>query len=169
MPLDVEHHRKEAKRLVRAFRNGDAEAVRRAVAVLGERAAERFVLADAQHVLARENGYRTWPELKRSLEEVEEHVFATGRVYRPGEPVRVLIRRRHGSYLVTDEGTAVRLAGRPPGWRHAAERVVLEDSLNLSRSGAVFVPSAYPDLIDSLAARVAGASLAVFEAVLDLD
>jgi hypothetical protein len=169
MPLDLEHHRKEAKRLVRAFRAADAEAVSRARAVLGDRAAERFVLADAQHVIAREQGHRTWPELTRSLEAVEERIVDTGSVYRPGEPVRVLVRRRHRSFLVTDEGAAIRLAGRPPGWREAAERVVLEDSLNLSRSGAVFVPSVYPEMIASLAERVANVSLGVYEAVLDLE
>jgi hypothetical protein len=169
MPLDLEHHRKEAKRLVRAFRAGDPDAARRAEAVLGDRAAERFVLNDAQHVIAREQGYRTWPELKLSLEAVSERIVETGRSYRPGEAVRVLIRRRHRSYLVTDEGAAVRLAGRPPGWRDAAERVVLEGSLNLSRSGTVFVPSVYPELIESLAARVGDVSLAVYEAVLDLE
>jgi hypothetical protein len=169
MPLDLEHHRKEAKRLVRAFRAGDPEAVRRAEAVLGDRAARRFVLGDAQHVIAREHGHRTWPDLKRAFEEVEERVVETGRSYRPGEPVRVLVRRRHRSWLVTDEGAAIRLAGRPPGWREAAERIVLEDSLNLSRSGAVFVPSAYPDWIESLAERVADVSLGVYEAVLDLE
>jgi hypothetical protein len=169
MPLDLEHHRKEAKRLVRAFRAGDPDAARRAESVLGDRAAERFVLNDAQHVIAREQGHRSWPELKRSLEAVEERIVDTGRFYRPGEPVRVLVRRRHGSYLVTDRGAAIGLAGRRPGWRDAAERAVLEDSLNLSRSGAVFVPSVYPEEIESLAARVGDVSLAVYEAVLDLE
>jgi hypothetical protein len=52
MPFDLEHERKEAKRLVRAFRAGEPEAVHRAEAVLGARARERFGLSDAQHVVA---------------------------------------------------------------------------------------------------------------------
>jgi hypothetical protein len=66
--VDLERYRKDAKALVRAARGGDAEAWRRAEAVLGERARERFRLSDAQHVVAREHGYRTWPELKRAAE-----------------------------------------------------------------------------------------------------
>ncbi len=33
--------------------------------MLGERA-RRFLLSDAQHVVAREAGHRTWPELKQA-------------------------------------------------------------------------------------------------------
>lgn len=29
---------------------------------------DRFQLSDAQHVVAVERGYRSWPELKRALE-----------------------------------------------------------------------------------------------------
>ena len=62
--MDLERYKKDAKALVRAHRHGDAEAEARARAVLGERAAARFQLSDAQHVVAVEHGYRTWPELK---------------------------------------------------------------------------------------------------------
>lgn len=169
MPLDLEHHRKEAKRLVRAYRAGDPEAVRRAEAVLGDRARDRFVLSDAQHVVAREHGQRSWPELKRSLEAVEERVVETGRFYVEGEPVRVAIRKRHHRYLVSDDGRAVDLAGRPREWLDVAERVVLEDWLNVNRRGVVFVGTVYPRELESLAARVADRSLAVYEALLELD
>jgi hypothetical protein len=118
---------------------------------------------------SRELGHRSWPELKHSLDAVEERVVETGRVYREGEPVRVRVRRRLHQHLVTDDGTAVRLAGKPHGWRDAAERVVDEAYLNISRAGAVFVPSVYPGYVDELVERVADASLAVYEAVLDLD
>jgi len=58
----VEHQRKQAKALVRAYHAGDPEARARAEAALGARAAERFLLSDAQHVVAREGGYGTWRE-----------------------------------------------------------------------------------------------------------
>jgi hypothetical protein len=64
--MDLERMRKDAKALRRAFAADDATAVSRAEQVLGERAGERFGLSDAQHVVAVENGYRTWPELRRA-------------------------------------------------------------------------------------------------------
>ena len=49
--------------------------------MLGERASQRFKLSDAQHVIAVENGYRTWPDLKASapvtLETALEYLRAT--------------------------------------------------------------------------------------------
>src|SRR5216117_2295861 len=66
--VDLERYRKDAKALLRAFRSGDAEASARAAGVLGARARERFQLSDAQHVVAVEHGYRTWPDLKRAAE-----------------------------------------------------------------------------------------------------
>jgi hypothetical protein len=169
MPFDLEHSRKEAKRLVRAFRSGDPEAVRRAEAVLGHRARERFGLNDAQHVVARELGHHSWPDLKHSLDEAEERVVESGRAYREGEPVRVRVRRRQHIHLVTDDGAAVRLAGKPAGWREVADAVVDEAALNLSRGGAIFVSSVYPDYVPEFVERIADTSLAVYEAVLDLD
>ena len=64
----MERHRKDAKALAKAFRAGDPEAIARAEDVLGARAHERFLLSDAQHVVAVEHGYRAWPELKRAVE-----------------------------------------------------------------------------------------------------
>jgi hypothetical protein len=64
----LERYRKEAKALLKAFRAGAAEASARAEAVLGDRARERFRLADAQHVVAVEHGYPTWPALKHAAE-----------------------------------------------------------------------------------------------------
>jgi Ankyrin repeats (many copies) len=66
--VDLERYKKDAKALVRAHRAGDDEAIARAADVLGERARERFQLSDAQHVVAVEHGYNTWPELKRAIE-----------------------------------------------------------------------------------------------------
>jgi hypothetical protein len=99
-----------------------------------------------------------------------ERTIDSGREYRPGDPVLVRVVQRGRRYLVTDDGAAVERAGRPSGWRDAAQRVVDEDSLNLSRSGAVFVPAVEGGCaIDSLVERVATVSLAVYEEILDLD
>src|SRR5262245_30049741 len=55
--------RREARALQRAVASGDRVAEERAADVLGERAERRFVLADALHVVARENGAASWPAL----------------------------------------------------------------------------------------------------------
>ena len=36
--------------------------------VLGDRAAERFLLSDAQFVLAQEHGFRTWAEFRAHIQ-----------------------------------------------------------------------------------------------------
>lgn len=69
--LDPEHYRKEAKRLVREFRAGDAEARARAEEVLGALPRARFLLSDAQYVLAAEHGHRSWADFRRALESAE--------------------------------------------------------------------------------------------------
>ena len=69
--MELEHFRKDAKRLLRAFRGDEPEALARAHEALGERAHKRFQLGDAQHVVAIEHGYRSWPQLKHALEDAE--------------------------------------------------------------------------------------------------
>ncbi|MEA2169685.1 MAG: hypothetical protein QOF76_2985, partial [Solirubrobacteraceae bacterium] len=59
--MNLEQLRKQAKELLRAARDGDAEALRR----LGGREA---VLARAQLVIARENGFASWPALVAAVE-----------------------------------------------------------------------------------------------------
>ncbi len=65
---DLEYYRKQAKHLLRSYEAGDAAARDRAADVLGDRAAERFLLSDAQFVLAREHGFRTWAEFRADIE-----------------------------------------------------------------------------------------------------
>jgi ankyrin repeat protein len=60
--LDLDWYRARARELLRSFRSADAEARSR----VGDR--QRFVLADAQHVIAREHGYRNWAEFRRWVE-----------------------------------------------------------------------------------------------------
>jgi hypothetical protein len=166
--MTLEHCRKDAKALVRTHRAGEQEAIARAREVLGDR--ERFQLSDAQHVVAVERGYRTWPELKRELEARVETLVDTGLEYAPGDPVRVKVVKRGRNYTITDDGAAVARAGKPSGWRDAALRGLREDPLNVSRSGAVFVPAIGERIpIESLVQRVANLSLAVYQEILELD
>jgi hypothetical protein len=57
---DLEYYRKQAKHLLRSYEAGDAAA--------RDRAAERFLLSDAQFVLAQEHGFRTWAEFRADIE-----------------------------------------------------------------------------------------------------
>jgi ankyrin repeat protein len=97
------------------------------------------------------------------LEEVEprdERVYETG-------PVLVRVRCRGGRCEIDDRGWAIGTAGRPPGWREAAERTVAEFGWNVSRSGRVFVAVAADRDIADLVRRTADAALAVRDAILD--
>ena len=79
--LDLEWYRKQAKELVRAWRERDRDAVERVEEALGERAHERFGLSDAQWVIASEHGHRSWAEFRRWVEtrEPEPPVGRIGR------------------------------------------------------------------------------------------
>lgn len=163
----MDHHRKDAKRLLRAFRAGDADAIRRVEIVLGERARERFLLSDAQHVVAVEQGYRTWPELVRESTH-EEQIVSTAYEYSPGDPVRVRIVRRGRKTGITDDGAAIERAGRPEGWRDVARRIDEALIVNVSRHGVVSLPIVRrgPDE-DEIVDRIARASLALYQDLLD--
>jgi hypothetical protein len=170
----LEHYRREAKELVRAYRDGDDTARHRAAAALGRH--ERFVLADAQLVLAREHGSRSWAEFRARLEaspldelatqERGEVVLDSGLAYGDGEPVRILLRKRLHRYTLSDRGRAIEKAGKPPGWREAAELAV--EPMNIDRQGVVFVPTVAGRHLPRLVERFADASRAVHEAVLVL-
>ena len=80
-PRGVEHYRREAKSLLRAVRTGDLKALARVDEALGTRGRERFVLADALHVVAVEHGFRSWPAFKRETEtRVDADVRPVGRI-----------------------------------------------------------------------------------------
>lgn len=65
---DLEYYRKQAKHLLRSYEAGDAAARDRAAEGLGDRAAGRFLLSDAQFVLAQEHGFRTWAEFRADIQ-----------------------------------------------------------------------------------------------------
>jgi hypothetical protein len=88
--------------------------------------------------------------------------------YTPGEPVRVRIRHRDHRYDIDDDGAAVRLAGKPPGWLDRAEQLVALEGLNVNRRGVVSVPAVEGRDIGALAAKIARCSHAVYCALLDL-
>jgi hypothetical protein len=71
---------------------------------------------------------------------MSEAMVDTGLEYLPGDPVRVRVQRREQRVTVTDDGGAVRRAGRPRGWRDAVDRVLGEFDVNISRDGVVTLP-----------------------------
>jgi hypothetical protein len=176
---DLDYYRKRAKALVRAHRRGDADARARAARSLGD--GDRFLLADALHVIAREHGLRSWPELKRAVEASRVETGLAGLpdggealvpfelAYVDGEPVRVRVRRRGRRVDIDDRGEGVERAGRLPGWLPVAQAVVERHHLNVNRRGVVFVPAVIRRDLESLARRTAEASLAVHSALLELD
>ncbi|GAA4950455.1 hypothetical protein HD597_002570 [Nonomuraea thailandensis] len=64
----LEYYRKQAKHLRHAYAAGDPAAGARVADVLSDRAAERFLLGDAQFVLAQEHGFRTWADFRAYVE-----------------------------------------------------------------------------------------------------
>lgn len=181
--MNLEHYRKEAKRLRRAFDAGDPEALSRADRSLGERARTRFLLTDAQYVIAVELGYRSWPELTRAVKLAtaqrpagradqvrSETVIDTGLEYRPGDPVRVRVVRREHRVSVTDDGAALEKAGRPRCWREAADRVDQELDVNISQLGVISLPVVrVGPCKEKIVRRIAEASLGLYQELLDLE
>ena len=66
----VEQLRKQAKELLRAHRAGAPDAVAR---VAAHDPGEPLKLTGAQHVVAREHGFPSWPRLKAYAERVAAH------------------------------------------------------------------------------------------------
>jgi hypothetical protein len=106
------------------------------------------------------------------LEEAAERnglVRDVGMTYVPGRPINVRVRRRGTRYDIDDVGGAVAVAGRPPGWLEAAERVVAELGWNVNRDGVVFVQAVEGRDTEALVRRTGEASAAVLDALLALE
>lgn len=66
--LNLEQQKKRAKELLKAVRDGDADAVARWQARHPKGVASERLLADAQLVIARENGFPSWPRMKAHID-----------------------------------------------------------------------------------------------------
>ncbi|MFL5386224.1 MAG: ankyrin repeat domain-containing protein [Longimicrobiaceae bacterium] len=104
----LEQQRKQAKELLRAFRGGDASARERIRRHLPDK--QRPTLADAQFVLAREHGFRSWAALKAHVEQAAEPVsrslmeeFHRAFAARDADAVRALLRRHPEARARIDE------------------------------------------------------------------
>jgi hypothetical protein len=103
---DLEYYRKQAKHLLRSYEAGDAAAQGRVAEVLGDRAAGRFLLSDAQFVLAQEHGFRTWAEFRADIQSQR----ATG-----GRPVPRLWGLRALDYAASADSLLSQLRRGDPG------------------------------------------------------
>jgi hypothetical protein len=178
--MNLDYCRKDAKRLLRAVMAGDPDGLARAGSVLGDRLRSRFGLSDAQHVVAVEHGYRSWPALARDVRRVapsgpvapadSETVIDSGMEYAPGVCVRVWVRHRAHRTSVSDHGAALERAGSPRGWRRACPRVHAELDVNITRAGEVWLPVVAVGPVEGdVVHRVARASLIFFQEIVELD
>lgn len=73
----IEYERKEAKALLKQIQGGVPHALRRVQAThpsaIRDRSPEKLRLADAQHVIAREYGFTSWPRMVAYFAELERH------------------------------------------------------------------------------------------------
>ena len=118
---DLDHQKKLAKELLRAYRHNDAEAVTRVRAQLPDK--RDVVLADAQFVLAREYGFASWSQLKDHID-----TLATEQLP-PLEQFKQAVRRR-------DAGTLRRVLQRSAEARGAVNQPIFSfDTPSLLAAG----------------------------------
>jgi hypothetical protein len=82
---NLEYLKKQAKELLTQLQQGDAAATERFGSLPSFSAPANVKLADAQHLLAREYGFPSWPKLK-------EHVESLARILPPPEMLTAAIR-----------------------------------------------------------------------------
>ncbi len=96
---DLEWYRKQAKGLLRAFERGEQQALERVRSRAGRSPDGCFGLSDAQWLIARELGYRSWSELKILIESRRRCTLravrsaSTGCVMAPSEEARARMGR----------------------------------------------------------------------------
>jgi hypothetical protein len=134
-------------------------AAARALIAAGARVTEWMVEVAADELCAVLEDAAAWAGILR----------VTSLSYVPGRPARIRIRRREHRYDIDDMGTAVAIAGRPPGWREAAERAVNRLGWNINRHGVVRVFAVEGQDIDALVQRTAEVSRTVFETLVEIE
>jgi hypothetical protein len=96
----------------------------------------------------------------------------TGLRYGGARPLVIHARRSPGHYSFSDEAGAVDAAGRPRRWLDVAREVVDADAMNMNLRGVVSMGATDrrdTAWLHSIAARMADTSLAVYQALLELE
>jgi hypothetical protein len=114
-------------------------------------------------------GQREAAELLHAREHIHKEMIETSLRYGPGDPVRVSVVHRAQRLCITDGGGAVDRAGQPPGSQSVFDRIARSLDVNVRRTGEVWLPvvAAGPGQ-EALITRIADASLAVYQELLEL-
>ena len=118
----------------------------------------------ADDVAAMRAALDAWRESGGEYDDVE---LDTALCYLPNSQVRVHIRRRAGRYDLTDDATAVNLAGRPDGWLATASDTVATLGMNVNRRGVVYVTGFERRDLAVLAMHLAECSRLVYQTLLE--
>lgn len=102
--LNLEQQRKRAKELLKAAKAGEPRALERFGRLTDSTSSNPLRLADAQRVIARENGFRNWAQLKHHIQAVG---FARRNVGSEGDRTLPTVHVRCGS----DIRNGLRIAG----------------------------------------------------------
>ncbi len=89
---NLEHLKKQAKQLLHNFQQGDPVAVEQFQSLAMPRAPESPKLADAQHAIAHDYGFASWPKLK-------EHVESLTRLLEPREQLSAAVRASNAEWV----------------------------------------------------------------------
>ncbi|MDH5545955.1 MAG: DUF1835 domain-containing protein [Gammaproteobacteria bacterium] len=88
--LSLEKLRKDAKKLLRQVKSSSPEVLKR-IMQYHTKSPEQYKLADAQLVIAKENGLASWAKLKAHIEQVDRALeFLGNNVFRPDEKLKTL-------------------------------------------------------------------------------
>ncbi|MGH9761826.1 MAG: ankyrin repeat domain-containing protein, partial [Blastocatellia bacterium] len=82
---NLEQLRKQAKELLRGYQEGEAAAIERFRSLASFSPSASFKLSDAQHVIARDYGFSSWPKLK-------QHIDSLTRILSPAEMLAAAVR-----------------------------------------------------------------------------
>ena len=89
---NLEHLKKQAKQLLHNFEQGDPVAIEQFRSLASPHVPENPKLADAQHLLARDYGFASWPKLK-------EHVESLTRLLEPLEQLAAAVRASNSEWV----------------------------------------------------------------------
>jgi len=159
--LNLEQQRKRAKELLKSARNQQADAQTRIATHLPGKSIDDLQLADSQLVIARENGFASWPKLKSHIDRITEHQrqIASGHLPTLDTPQTLHLRCgsdiRHGLELAGFAGAFMEFSD--PFCQGPVPDVPLPDFIE---TRARFIASSYridfPDALSRLQREYAG-------------
>jgi hypothetical protein len=156
---DLKGQRTQAEQLREAFEAGEPYARLRVHEVLKERGEKQLTAKDAQHVLAVEQGFSDWTELRKGLDQESVRAQQSRPVFRlstsgnddPGM-YEDLARRLQESFVAGDETAARRVQAQLP--RLKGERAEKLDELSILDAQIIVAReygyASFPELVEDL-------------------